>query len=140
MLSKLLNLSDLLSSFEQLCPFLKLCHYFTTEANMPDFLPDLYETLRRSDVTPDSTNIVPYVFNFIRKVSLLSGYNLTPYFEQFGFLRVKSFELEDYGKHTYHLTQEQLDHFRREMNGMTRKKKLKPMPDGMVEHIAHLPL
>ena len=128
------------NAFEQLCPFLKLCHYFTTEANMPDFLPDLYETLRHSDVTPDSTNIVPYVFNFIRKVSLLSGYNLTPYFEQFGFLRVKSFELEDYGKHTYDLTQEQLDSFRREMNGMTRMKKLKPMPDGMVEHIAHLPL
>ena len=128
------------NAFEQLCPFLKLCHYFTTEANMPDFLPDLYETLRHSDVTPDSTNIVPYVFNFIRKVSLLSGYNMTPYFERFGFLRVKSFELEDYGKHTYDLTQEQLDSFRREMNGMTRMKKLKPMPDGMVEHIAHLPL
>ena len=128
------------NAFEKLCPFLKLCQYFTTEADMPDFLPDLYETLRHSDVTPDSTNIVPYVFNFIRKVSLLSGYNLTPYFERFGFLRVKSFELEDYGKHTYDLTQEQLDSFRREMNGMTRMKKLKPMPDGMVEHIAHLPL
>ena len=128
------------NAFELLCPFLKLCHYFTTEGDMPDFLPDLYETLRHSDVTPDSTNIVPYVFNFIRKVSLLSGYNLTPYFERFGFLRVKSFELEDYGKHTYHLTQEQLASFRREMNGMTKNKKLKPMPDGMVEYIAHLQL
>lgn len=125
-------------AFERLCPFLKLCQYFTTEAGMPDFLPDLYETLRHSDVTPDSTNIVPYVFNFIRKVSVLSGYNLTPYFERFGFLRVKSFKLGDYGLHTYRLTQEQLDRFRREMNGMTKRKKLKPMPDGMMERIAHL--
>ena len=61
-------------------------------------------------------------------------------FERFGFLRVKSFELEDYGKHTYDLTQEKLDSFRREMNGLIKKKKLKPMPDGMVEHIAHLQL
>lgn len=128
------------NAFEKLCPFLKLCQYFITEAKMPDFLPDLYEALRHSDVSPDSTDIVPYVFNFIRTVSLLSGYNLTPYFERFGFLRVKSFELEDYGKHTYHLTQDQLDYFRHEMNGMTKKKKLKTMPDGMVERIAHLQL
>jgi hypothetical protein len=107
---------------------------------MPDFMPDLYETLRHSDVTPDSTNIVPYVLNFIRKVSQQSGYNLTPYFERFGFLRVKVFELEDYGKFTYNLTQEQLDSFHREMNLLVRKKKLKAMPDGMVEHIARMQL
>lgn len=128
------------NAFEQLCPFLKLVSYFTTEGNMPDFLPDLYETLRHSDVTPDSTNIVPYVLNFIRKVSLLSGYNLTPYFERFGFLRIKTFELEDYGKFTYDLTQEQFDSFHREMNLLVRKKKLKTMPVGMVEQIAHLQL
>jgi hypothetical protein len=127
-------------AFEQLCPFLKLVSYFTTEENMPDFLPDLYEMLRHSKVTPDSSNIVPYVLNFIRKASQLSGYNLTPYFERFGFLRVKTFELEDYGKFTYNLTQEQLDKFRHEMNLLVRKKKLKPMPKGMVEHIAHLQL
>ena len=107
---------------------------------MPDFLPDLYETLRHSDVTPDSTNIVPYILNFIRKVSQLSGYDLTPYFERFGFLRVKAFELEDYGKFIYDLTQEQLDSFHREMNLLVRGKKLKAMPDGMVEHIARLQL
>lgn len=128
------------NAFEQLCPFLKLVSYFTTEENMPDFLPDLYENLRYSDLAADSTNIVPYVLNFIRKVSQLSGYNLTPYFERFGFLRVKSFELEDYGKFTYNLTQEQLDSFRSEMDGMTKKGKAETMPKGMVEHIAHLQL
>ena len=128
------------NAFEQLCPFLKLVSYFTREGNMSDFLPDLYETLRHSDVTPDSTNIVPYVLNFIRKVSQQCGYNLTPYFERFGFLRVKAFELEDYGKFTYNLTQEQLDSFHREMNLLVRKKKLKAMPDGMVEHIARMQL
>ena len=128
------------NAFERLCPFLKLVNYFSTEGEMPDFLPDLYETLRHSNVTPDSTNIVPYVLNFIRKVSELSGYNLTPYFVRFGFLHVKSFELEDYGKFTYNLTQKQLDSFHQEMNLLVKKKKLKAMPDGMVEHIAKLKL
>ena len=38
------------------------------------------------------------------------------------------------------LTQEQLDSFHREMNLLVRKKKLKAMPDGMVEHIARMQL
>ena len=48
--------------------------------------------------------------------------------------------LDSLGKFGIRLGMEQLDSFSREMNGMTKKKMLKPMPDGMVEHIAHLPL
>ena len=125
--------------FERLCPFLKLVNYFANEGGLPDFLPDLYERLRRTDVKPDSTNVVPYVLNFIRTASTLSGYNLMPYFERFGFLRIKSFEIDDYGKSHYNLTQAQLDGFRKEMNSLTKKKKLKPMPNGMVERIARTP-
>jgi hypothetical protein len=125
--------------FERLFPFLKLCNYFMNEGGKPDFLPDLYETLRHTEVTPDSTNIVPYVLNFIRTTSQLSGYNLLPYFERFGFLRVKSFEVIEYVKSHYNLTQEQLDAFRKDMNTLVRKKKLKPMPDGMINAIIHTP-
>ena len=125
--------------FERLFPFLKLCNYFMNEGGKPDFLPDLYETLRHAEVTPDSTNIVPYVLNFIRTASQLSGYNLLPYFERFGFLRVKSFEVVEYVKSHYNLTQEQLDAFRKDMNKLVRKKKLKPMPDGMINAIIHAP-
>lgn len=125
--------------FERLCPFLKLVNYFSNEGGKPDYLPDLYEHLRHSQVAPDGPNVVPYVLNFIRTASLLSDYDLTPYFERFGFLRVKQFEIDDYGKSRYQLTQEQLDAFRKEMNTLVRKKKLKKMPAGMVEQIAHTP-
>ena len=126
-------------AFERLGPFLRLCNYFMTEGGKPDFLPDLYETLRHSEVTPDSTNVVPYVLNFIRTASTVSGYNLLPYFERFGFLRVKEFEIIDYTKAFYRLSQEELDIFRKEMKVFARKKKLKTMPEGMVERIAHAP-
>lgn len=125
--------------FERLCPFVKLVGYFTGEGGKPDFLPDLYEKLRHSDVTPDSGDVIPYIFNFIRTASLLSGYNLTPYFERFGFLRVKEFEIDDYGKYTYRLTQSGHDAFLEEMNTLVRWGELRAMPDGMVERIARTP-
>ena len=125
--------------FERLSPFLQLYKYFTNEGGKPDYWPELYEALRNSDVQPDSTNVVPYILNFIRQSSIVSGYDLTPYFEHFGILRIRDFAIEDYGQYHYHLTQEQLDSFRHSMRTLIRKKKLKPMPVGMTERIAHSP-
>ena len=42
-------------------------------------------------------NSVPFAFNYIRKASKLTGYNLFPYFEKFGFFRTVFMEINDYG-------------------------------------------
>ena len=126
-------------SYERLAPFLRLCNYFMNEGGMPDFLPDLYESLRHSEVKPDSTNVIPYVLNFIRTTSEVSGYNLLPYFQQFGFLRVKHFKVNDYHPAFYRLSLEELDAFCKEMENFAREKHLKTMPKGMIERIAHTP-
>ena len=126
------------NAFGRLAPFLKLCNYFANEGGKPDFLPDLYEAFRHADM-PKTTNVVPYVMNFIRTTSVISGYNLLPYFERFGFLRIKDFELVDYEASHYQLTQEQLDAFRNEMDDLAQNENLKTMPDGMIESIAHTP-
>lgn len=132
----ILQSSDL---FERLSPFLQLYKYFTHKGGKPDYWPDLYEALRHSEVQPDSNNVVPYVLNFIRQSSLVSGYNMTPYFERFGLLRVTDFEIDDYGKYCYHLTQAQLETFRKDMRTWAKKHKLKTMPAGMLEDIARTP-
>lgn len=126
-------------AFERLGPFIRLCNYFMNEGGKPDYLPDLYEALRHSEVKPDSTNIVPYVLNFIRTASDVSGYNLLPYFQQFGFLRAKHFEIRDYQFAFYKLSQEELDAFCKEMESFAQEKHLKTMPEGMIERIAHTP-
>ena len=126
-------------AFERLGPFVRLCNYFMNEGGKPDYLPDLYEALRHTEVEPESTNMVPYVLNFIRAASAVSGYNLQPYFERFGFLRVKTFEINDYTKYYYQLTQEELDAFSKEMDSLTRKENLKVMPAGMIERIVKTP-
>ena len=126
------------NAFGRLAPFLKLYNYFTNEGGKPDFLPDLYEAFRHADM-PETNNIVPYIMNFIRTASVISGYNLLPFFERFGFLRVKDFVLMDYDTSYYQLTQEQLNAFRKEMDDLAQKEKLEAMPDGMIEKIAHTP-
>lgn len=133
--------------FERLSPFLQLYKYFTYEGGKPDFWPDLYQALRHSELQADdlpsdneagtTDNVVPYVLNFVRQTSLLSGYNLLPYFERFGVVRVTQFDINDYGHYRYHLTQAHLDSFRRSLEKLVRKKKLLPMPAGMIEEIAH---
>ena len=126
-------------AFERLGPFVRLCNFFMNEGGKPDFLPDLYEALRHSEVKSKGGNIVPYVLNFIRTASDVSGYNLLPYFLQFGFLRAKDFWLNDYGIATYKLSQEEIDAFCKEMEVFAQEKHLQTMPEGMIERIAHTP-
>lgn len=126
-------------AFERLAPILKLCNYFTNEGGKPDYMPDLCEALRHSEVEPDSANVVPYVLNFIRTASIVSGYNLLPYFERFGFLRVKSFDINDYNDYYYHLTQEQLDAFCNGMESLAREENLQEVSADMIEKIVKTP-
>ena len=126
-------------AFERLGPFVRLCNYFMNEGGKPDYLPDLYEALRHSEVKKQGANIVPYVLNFIRKASDVSGYNLLPYFQQFGFLRAKHFLIKDYEYAFYELSQEELDTFCKEMEAFAQEKHLQTMPEGMIERIAHTP-
>ena len=127
------------NAYERLGPFLRLCNYFMNEGGKPDYLPDLYEKLRHSEVIADSTNVVPYVLNFIRTASDVSGYNLLPYFLQFGFLRAKHFTIKDYHPAFYKLSQEGIDAFCKEMEVFAQEKHLQTMPEGMIERIAHTP-
>lgn len=126
-------------TYERLGPLVRLCNYFMNEGGKPDFLPDLYEALRHSEIKADSTNVVPYVLNFIRTASDVSGYNLLPYFQRFGFLRVKHFPIKDYHPAFYRLSQEELDAFCNEMEVFAQEKQLKGIPIGMIERIAHIP-
>jgi hypothetical protein len=79
------------------------------------------------------------VLNFIRTASDVSGYNLLPYFQQFGFLRAKKFLIKDYDYALYELSQEELEAFCKEMEAFAQEKHLQTMPEGMIERIAHTP-
>ncbi len=77
------------------------------------------------------SNIVPYILNYIRVASLRSGYNLYPYFEKFGFLRLIACWASDYTSSYYCLTQDMRDEFEKDMEDLG----LKEVSDEMVEEI-----
>ena len=82
-------------------------------------------------------NAVPYIMNFCRKVSRLSGYNLMPYFEQWGYLRQVAMEIGDYGNKYYVMTPEMYDEFKSDMDELVHNGEIKEMPAGMVEEISN---
>ena len=84
-------------------------------------------------------NYSPFMLNWIRKVSRLSGYNLFPYFEQWGYLRTIAMKVGDYGNWYYLLTQDMYDEFKADMDALVASGELKTMPDGLIEAISNTP-
>lgn len=84
-------------------------------------------------------NSVPYIMNYIRKSSRLVGYDLTPYFEKWGFLRQVALEMGDYGIKYYVMTPEMYNEFKADMDKLVKDGELKEMPAGMVKAISNAP-
>lgn len=84
-----------------------------------------------------SQNSMPFVLNYIRKVSRLSGYNLFPYFERWGFLRQVATYIYDYGYGWSFFTEDAYNEFKNDMDALVADGTLKEMPDGMVEEISN---
>lgn len=82
-------------------------------------------------------NSTPYVLNFIRKTSRLTGYNLFPYYERWGYLRQLATFVGDYGHKPNLLTKEMYDEFKADMDALVESGELKAMPEGMVEAISN---
>ena len=78
-------------------------------------------------------NSVPFIFNYIRKASLISGYNLFDYFDKFGFLRTIIMTIGDYGNKDYVMMEDMKAEFKADMEALN----LKEVDDKMMEKIAH---
>ena len=98
-----------------------------------------YVTATKSLTSSPAQNTMPFVLNYIRKVSRLSGYNLFPYFERWGFLRTVALYIGDYGNYFSVFTPEMYDEFKADMDALVANGTLKEMPSGMVEEISNTP-
>ena len=84
-------------------------------------------------------NTVPFILNWIRKTSRLSGYNLWPYFERFGFLRTIALYIGDYGNFWYVMNDEIYDEFKADMDALVESGELKAMDENLVKAIFYCP-
>ena len=64
-----------------------------------------------------SVNSVPFILNYIRKASRLSGYNLFPYFEKCGLLRQVAYRT--YGGAWYLMTEDMYNEFKADMDALS---------------------
>lgn len=80
-------------------------------------------------------NSVPYIMNYIRKTSRISGYNLMPYFEKWGFLRQVALNIGDYGNKWYVMTPAMYEEFKKDMDDL----KLKTLTPEMIKEISNSP-
>lgn len=98
--------------------------------------------IKNGYLTKSSTpvqNTMPFVLNYIRKTSRLSGYNLFPYFERWGFIRTVALYIGDYGNYFCVFTPEMYNEFKEDMDALVKDGTLKEMPEGMVEDISNSP-
>lgn len=81
-------------------------------------------------------NSVPFIFNYIRKASLISGYNLFDYFDKFGFMRTIIMSIDDYGLKDYAMMEDMKAEFKEDMKALG----LKEVSADMMKKMAHSPL
>ncbi|MDE7111476.1 MAG: M60 family metallopeptidase [Muribaculaceae bacterium] len=81
-------------------------------------------------------NSAPFIMNFIRKASRLTGYNLWSYFERFGCISVCALEQGDYGIQYYIMTQDMFDEFKADMEALEKDGTIRPLSDAMRDKIS----
>lgn len=97
----------------RLVPFWQL-HLYLNGVKRLDFYPDLFELVRN---TPNPDTDGECQLEFIRKTCAISGYNLLPFFEKYGFLTLIDKEVKDYAVRRFVVTQEQIDDLKKEIEG-----------------------
>ncbi len=104
--------------FNRLIPFWQLQLYFSQNGN-PDFYPDLFEAFRNQAKDAQKSgddgwgarggNPAEFQLNFVKQACKVSNTDLTDFFEKWGFFYIGDFEINDYGKYKYHMTQNMVD-------------------------------
>lgn len=121
--------------FNRLIPFWQLQLYFEGAGQNPDFYPDLFEAFRKqvSNVRPSGRranvswaqermngerNPAVHQLNFVKTACEISKVDLTDFFDKYGFFYVGEFEMDDYGKYKYVMTQEMVDNCKASIKSM----------------------
>lgn len=80
--------------------------------------------------TPNrNTNVLPFIMNWCRKCSRLTGYNLYRYFWEWGYFRTIAMYVGDYGSGFYVCTPEMLEEFKADMQALVDAGEIDDLDD-----------
>ncbi len=101
--------------FSRLVPFWQLQLYFTRNGHA-DFYPDLFEAMRTRRTAclgggwgDRGKNPAEHQLNFVKLACEIGKTDLTDFFDKWGYFYVGEFEIGDYGKYHYKMTQKMVD-------------------------------
>ena len=109
--------------FNRLVPFWQLQLYFAQTGNT-DFYPDLHEALRSGESVGTDWGdrgkdaVAELQLNFVKQVCKVGKTDLTTFFDQWGFFKTGEFELNDYGKYQYKMTEAMVSACKEEIKAM----------------------
>jgi hypothetical protein len=123
--------------FCKLIPFWQLELYFgkvlgmtpTQQADKGGFYPEVFEYARNFNSTGKSNGELQ--LEFVYNCSKASGYDLTDFFDKWGFLQPVSLTVDDYGKEPLIVTQEKIDEVKTRIANLNL-----PTPDVALEYIS----
>lgn len=115
--------------FDRLVPFWQLHLYFTRNGS-PDFYADVMEEMRRRPEAGSGDDSIRNQFEFVKICCDVAALDLTGFFEQWGFFKVGAFEVNDYRKYQFEITQQMVD----ETRSYIAKQKY-PAPDEDITRI-----
>ncbi|MCF0188028.1 MAG: discoidin domain-containing protein [Bacteroidaceae bacterium] len=87
----------------------------------------------------NNSNSLPFIMNWCRKCSRLTGYNLYNYFWEWGYFRHVAIHIGDYAERWYICTPEQLEEFKADMDALEASGEVKPLPQSVLEAICKCP-
>ncbi len=82
-------------------------------------------------------NTTPFVLNYIRKWSRLAGYDLTPYFDAWGFFRTVAIHQQDYTDGSFIMTQDMIDEFKTDMQALVDDGTLKALSEQQLHDLLY---
>lgn len=100
----------------KLVPFWQLYLYIVKVKGKTDFYKDLYEHFRNNPSPSERGEQAGLdQLDFVRQVCRISGFDLTDFFDKWGFLKAVNTTLNDYGSKKFVITQEEIDKLKEEI-------------------------
>ena len=107
----------------KLVPFWQLYLYVVKAQGVEDFYKDLYQHFRENDSPSEKgANQGMDQLDFVRQACKYSGYDLTEFFEQWGFLTPVNALVDDYTSRNLIITNKDVDALKEEIKNAGYKK------------------
>lgn len=110
--------------FARLVPFWQLQLYYAKVKEKTDFYKILYTLIREDNDPPTDGDCQ---LEFVKKACIAANEDLTSFFEKWGFLMPVNMELDDYGKKSIVITEEQVKNVKNEISKLSLSSPLQPI-------------